>query len=82
MATTEPVFVSFYVAQESITSAWQAGTSNRGVVPASQAGNRLLGSLKGFPIRALVRGDWRFKRKLGKYRFHYVDISAHAFRKF
>ncbi len=43
-------------------------------MPASQAGNRLLCSLKGFQIRALVSGDWRFKRKLGKYRFHYVII--------
>jgi hypothetical protein len=36
--------------KESIPSAyvaWQAGTSNRVVVPARQAGNRFLGSLKG-----------------------------------
>ncbi len=32
--------------------AWRAGTSNR-VVPARQAGNRFLGSLKGLQIRAL-----------------------------
>ncbi len=33
--------------------AWQACTSNRVVVPARQAGNRFLGSLKGLQIRAL-----------------------------
>jgi hypothetical protein len=33
--------------------AWQAGTYNRVVVPARQAGNRFLGSLKGLQIRAL-----------------------------
>jgi hypothetical protein len=33
--------------------AWRAGTSNRVVVPARRAGNRLLGSLKGLQIRAL-----------------------------
>ncbi len=32
---------------------WRAGTSNRVVVPAHQAGNRFLGSLKGLQIRAL-----------------------------
>ncbi len=31
-----------------------AGTSNRAVVPAFQAGNRFLGSLKGLQIQALV----------------------------
>jgi hypothetical protein len=33
--------------------AWRARTSNRVVVPARQAGNRFLGSLKGYKIRAL-----------------------------
>jgi hypothetical protein len=33
--------------------AWRAGTSNRIVVPARQAGNRFLCSLKGLQIRAL-----------------------------
>ncbi len=33
--------------------AWWAGTSNRVAVPARQAGNRFLGSLKGLQIRAL-----------------------------
>jgi hypothetical protein len=33
--------------------AWRADTSNRVVVPARQAGNRFLGSLKGLQIRAL-----------------------------
>ncbi len=34
-------------------AAWRAGTSNRVVVPARQAGNRSLGSLKGLQIQAL-----------------------------
>jgi hypothetical protein len=34
--------------------AWRASTTNRVVVPASQAGNRFLGSLKGLQIRALA----------------------------
>jgi hypothetical protein len=55
---TEPVFVNVYGAQESIPPAyvvvWRAGTSNRVVVPARQAGNRFLGSLKGLQIRALI----------------------------
>jgi hypothetical protein len=33
-------------------AAWRAGTSNRVVVPARQAGNRFLASLKGLQIRA------------------------------
>ncbi len=37
--------------------AWRAGTTNRVVVPARQAGNRFLVSLKGLQIRALVAGD-------------------------
>ncbi len=32
--------------------AWRAGTTNRVVVPARQAGNRFLGSLKGLQIQA------------------------------
>jgi hypothetical protein len=32
--------------------AWRAGTTNRVVVPARQAGNRFLGSFKGLQIRA------------------------------
>ncbi len=35
---------------------WRAGTSNRVVVPARQAGNRFLGSLKDVKIRALAFG--------------------------
>jgi hypothetical protein len=35
--------------------AWQAGTTNRVVVPARQAGNRFLGSLKGLQLRALIQ---------------------------
>jgi hypothetical protein len=34
--------------------AWRAGTKNRVVVPARQAGNRFLVSLKGLQIRALA----------------------------
>jgi hypothetical protein len=34
--------------------AWRAGTTNRAVVPARQAGNRFRGSFKGLQIRALV----------------------------
>ncbi len=43
--------------------AWRAGTTNRVVVPACQAGNRFLGSQKGLQIRAqlytgaLINGD-------------------------
>jgi hypothetical protein len=43
----EPVFVNVYGAQESIPPAyvaWREGTSNMVVLPAHQAGNRLLGS--------------------------------------
>ncbi len=52
---TEPVFVDVYGAQESISPAyvaWRVGTISRVVVPARQAGNRFLGSLKGLQIRA------------------------------
>jgi ankyrin repeat protein len=51
--TPEPVFVDVYGAQESIPPAnvaWRPGTTNRVVVPARQAGNRFLGSLKGLQI--------------------------------
>jgi hypothetical protein len=34
--------------------AWRAITTNRVVVPARQAGNRFLGSVKGLQIRALL----------------------------
>jgi hypothetical protein len=50
LEATEPVFVNINVVQESIPTAyvaWLAGTTNRVVVPARQAGNRFLGSLKG-----------------------------------
>jgi hypothetical protein len=43
--------------------AWRAGTSNRVVVLACQAWNRLLGSLKGLQIRALyLQVDFRQHR--------------------
>jgi len=45
---SEPIFVNVYVAQESILpafGAWRAGTKNRVVVSARQAGNRFLVSL-------------------------------------
>jgi len=57
----EPVFVNVYGVQESIPRkrfrqsmhvARRAGTSNRVVVPARQAGNRFLRSLKALQIRA------------------------------
>ncbi len=35
-------------------ASWRAGTTNRVVAPARQAGNRFLGSLKGLQIRALT----------------------------
>ncbi len=55
--TSAPVFVNVYRAQKSIQPAyvpvaWRAGKTNRVVVPARQAGNRFLGSLKGLQIRA------------------------------
>jgi hypothetical protein len=58
----EPVFVNVYGAQESIPrnrfrqpiAACRAGTTNGDVVPACQAGNRFLGSLRGIQIRALA----------------------------
>jgi hypothetical protein len=34
--------------------AWRDNTTNRVVIPASQAGNRFLGSLKGLQIRAFI----------------------------
>ncbi len=36
--------------------AWRAGTITRAVVPARQAGNRFLGSLKGLEIRTQAAG--------------------------
>jgi hypothetical protein len=47
---TEPEFVNVYGAQELIPPAyvdWRGGTSNRVVVPARQAENLFLASLKG-----------------------------------
>ncbi len=69
----EPVFVNVEGAQESIPLAhvaWRAGTSNRFVVPARQARNRFLGSLKGLQIwtlnitdRALFSAFHTWRRK-------------------
>jgi hypothetical protein len=42
------------VRQPMYSVAWWAGTSNRIVVPAHQAGNRFLGPLKGLKIPAQV----------------------------
>jgi hypothetical protein len=36
---------------------WRTGMSKRVVVPARQAGNRFLGSIKGLLIRALVYSE-------------------------
>ncbi len=50
--------------------AWRAGTTNRVVIPARQAGNRFLGSLKSLQIRALISPIlnlltmWQIMRKL------------------
>ncbi len=54
--------------------AWRAGATNRVVVPARQARNRFLGSLKGLQIRAqhlkravlYICGAWGSKRLLLK----------------
>jgi hypothetical protein len=44
-----------------VYAAWRAGTSNRVVIPAHQAGHRFLSSLKGLQIRALNnRHCWPF----------------------
>jgi len=56
-SSTEPVFFNVQGAQESIPPAyvaWLTGTPNRVVVPARQADNRFLSSLKGLQIGALV----------------------------
>jgi hypothetical protein len=55
--TPESVFENVYGAPESILPdyvACRAGTSNKVVVPARQAGNRFLGSSKSLQIRALL----------------------------
>jgi hypothetical protein len=41
--------------------AWRAGTTNSVVVPARQAENRFLGSLKDLQIRALAASRRKFK---------------------
>ncbi len=43
--------------------AWRPSTSDRVVVPARQAGNRFLGSLKGLQIRAL-EAAWLLKNRV------------------
>ncbi len=58
----EPVLVNVWGAQECDSEelippayvACRAGTTNRTVVPARQAGNRFLASLKGLQIRSLL----------------------------
>jgi hypothetical protein len=54
--------------------AWRAGTSNRVVVPARQAGNRFLGSLKCFQIRALGIPAMTFYLLVINVQMNYVDI--------
>jgi hypothetical protein len=44
--------------------AWRAGMSNSIVVPARQAGNRFLGSLKGLQIRAQMVPYLRPNRRI------------------
>ncbi len=39
----------------SFWTVWQVGTTNRVILPARQARNKFLGSLKGLPIRALAK---------------------------
>jgi hypothetical protein len=59
----EPEFVNVQEAQESIPPAYvacRAGTSNRFVEPARQAGNRFLGSLQGLQIRASIPVLFRY----------------------
>ncbi len=51
----EPVFVNVYGAQESIPRNRFCQYDKQGYVPARQAGNRFLGSLKGLQIRALAK---------------------------
>jgi hypothetical protein len=56
------------------TIAWQAGISNRVVVPAPrQAGNRFLGSLQGLYIRALIR-DHESACNCRKYIYLYENV--------
>jgi hypothetical protein len=74
-SVSEPVFVNVYGAQESIPPAyvaWRAGTKNRVVVPARQAGNRFLGSFKGFKIRTLyaIKSTGTFWQNIDKYSVH------------
>ncbi len=59
--------------EESISpayGAWRASTTNRVIVPVSQAGNRFLGSLKGLQIRAqtsLKNTNGRHKQRSGQH---------------
>jgi hypothetical protein len=65
MKNTEPEFVND--SMDSIPPAYvafRAGTSNRVVVPARQAGNRFLGSLKGLQIRAQAGNETDRKRRM------------------
>jgi hypothetical protein len=45
--------------------AWRAGTTNRVVVPARQAGNRFLDSIKGLQIRAQAKAAAPVSSKQG-----------------
>jgi hypothetical protein len=49
---------------------------NRVVVPARQAGNRFLGSIKGLQIRALVPATVDFSA----IRFHVSDVSFEGYQ--
>ncbi len=53
-------------AEASIPTAWRAGTANRVVVLARQAGSRFLGSLKGLQIRAQPNTSFPFKKNLNQ----------------
>ncbi len=76
---TEPEFVKFRSAQESIPPALcslargpRAGTSYWVDVLARQAGNRLLGSLKGLKIRALLKTEPPLSLTATEARIHEV----------
>jgi hypothetical protein len=54
--------------------AWRASTSTRVVVPARQAENRFLGSLKGLQIRALGIPAMNIYLLVINVQMNYVDI--------
>jgi hypothetical protein len=62
--------------------AWLAGTTNRVVVPAHQAGNRFLGSLKGLQNWALAIDNYNIEKKQGNiYQLTLQDYSLNTGKK-